>query len=309
MQTWAIIVDSFRESRDRKMFWVMLIMSILVSLAMACVSFEPGRVSLLFGMTEFETGAFTFGHHIRPQVIGTVVVDFIFTLMMGNVGIIVAIIATAGMFTSLLQRGSIEVLLAKPMSRTKLFFSRYLGTLTFIAFHGTVFVLLTFLVMGLRWGVWLPGYLLSIPLIVLLYSYLQCVSVLVAIVTRSTVTAIMLTLVAWMAFGGVQIVDDLFTDNPSWQQYKTVYTITHAMRWIVPNTADIGLTARKWAGTDPIFDIMPTVSQEDQAEFDRAKRIVTARLKVKTIYTVGSSLTFELFVLSIALWRFSKQDF
>ncbi len=309
MQTWSIIIDSFRESRDRKMFWVMLGMSLLVSLAMACVGFEPGRVSFFFGMSEIETSVFTLGQQIRPQAIGTVVVDFIFDLMMGHVGIIVAIIATAGMFTSMLRHGSIEVLLAKPMSRPKLFFARYLGTLTFIGFHGTVFVGLTFLVMGMRWGVWLPGYLLSIPLIVLLYSYLQCISVLVAVVTRSSLTAIMLTLVAWIAFGGIQIVDDLFTDNPSWQRYQTVYALTHTARWVVPNTADISLTARKWAGTDSVVEMMPTTTDEDQSDLNMAKRVEAARSKIPIIYTVGSSLTFEMFVLLLAMWRFSKQDF
>ncbi len=309
MQTWAIIVDSFRESRDRKMFWVMLAMSVLISLLMACVSFEPGRVSFFFGMSEIETGIFTLGHHIKPQAIGSVVVDFIFDLMMGHVGIIVAIIATAGMFTSMLRHGSIEVLLAKPMSRPKLFFARYLGTLTFIGFHGTVFVGLTFLVMGLRWGVWLPGYLLSIPLIVLLYSYLQCVSVLVSIVTRSTLTAVMLTLIAWVGFGGIQITDDLFTEYPLWQRYQTVYAITHTARWIIPNTADISLTARKWAGTDSVVEMMPVMDDEDRAEVNMARRVEAARLKIPIFYTIGSSLTFEMCVLLLAMWRFSKQDF
>ncbi len=309
MQIWAIIIDSFRESRDRKMFWVMLCISIIISLTMICVSFEPGRVNFFFGISEFETDIFTVGHQVRPETIGAVVVDFILDLMMNRIGIIIAIIATAGMFTSMLRHGAIEVLLAKPMSRSKLFFARYLGTLTFIGFHATIFVGLTFLVMGLRWGAWLPGYLLAIPLIVLLYSYLQCISVLIAVVTRSSVTAIMLTLVAWTAFGGVQLVDDLFTTFPQWQRYQTVYTTARTVRWIVPNTADIGLTARKWAGTDSVVEFMPASTDQEKSDRDMAMRVETARLNVPTMYTVGSSLIFELFILLLAMWRFSKQDF
>ena len=49
MQFWALIVDSFRESRDRKIFWVMLGLSLLIAAAMSCISFEQGRVNFLFG--------------------------------------------------------------------------------------------------------------------------------------------------------------------------------------------------------------------------------------------------------------------
>ena len=40
MQLWALIVDGFRESRDRKIFWVMIGISVLIAAVMACVGYD-----------------------------------------------------------------------------------------------------------------------------------------------------------------------------------------------------------------------------------------------------------------------------
>ena len=50
MPYWALLLDSFRESRDRKIFRLMLAISLFSAAAMFCVGFEPGRVSVLFGL-------------------------------------------------------------------------------------------------------------------------------------------------------------------------------------------------------------------------------------------------------------------
>ena len=120
------------------------------------------------------------------------------------------------------------------MARWKWFLGKYLGGLTFVLFHATVFVILTFLVIGSRWGAWLPGYLLSIPLVVLLFSYLYCVSVLVTVMSRSTVAAVLLTLGAWVVFTGVQSADDAFTLYPEFGEHQTYHRVVSAARWIVP---------------------------------------------------------------------------
>ena len=59
MQFWALIVDSFRESLDRKIFWVMAAMSVLIAAAMFCIGFEPGKIVIFFGTWEFQTDLFT----------------------------------------------------------------------------------------------------------------------------------------------------------------------------------------------------------------------------------------------------------
>lgn len=311
MQLWALIADGFRESRDRKIFWVMLIMSLLVAGLMAAVSFLPNKIDFFFGTWQVETDTFTRGGVVDQQLVAALAVDFVLDLILGSIGIILAIVATAGFFPAMMERGAIEVLLSKPLSRPKLFLGKYIGSMAFIAFQAAAFVLLTFLVVGLRWKVWIPGYLLAIPLVVLLFSYIYCISALVAVLTRSTVAAVLVSLGAWAAFAGVQNAADLFYVEPTFQQYERAYNAVKIARWIVPKTQDIAYKAKHWckAATSTEFIHSSEVSADDARMLSRADQLERERMSMPATYTIGSSLLFEAVIVALAMWRFTRRDY
>lgn len=309
MQFWALIVDSFRESRDRKVFWAMLLISLASVGAMACVGFEPGRVTFFFGVWDIETSFFTDGASLRSDMIATLAVDIIADTVLGTIGVILAIIATAGFFPGLMDRGGIDSVLAKPLSRWTLFLGKYLGAMAFMLFHAGLFVVLSFLVMGFRWGTWLPSYLWMIPLMVLLFSYLYCISVLVAVLSRSAMLAALVTLGAWMMFGGIQLMDDQFEDRPQWREYTTAYHAVHVARWIVPKTADIMTFSKEIVRAARADDFLAGSADQDQAMIDHAVRVEERRMAVSPYSTIGSSLLFEGVIVLLAMWRFNRKDF
>jgi hypothetical protein len=288
----------------------MLGLSVLVAAAMFCFSFEQGKVNVLFGMWVIETDKFTGVTGIKTDVIATLVVDGIMDTALGGMGVLLSIIATAGSFPTFLDRGAIDGILCKPMPRWKLFLGRYVGGMVFMGVQAAIFVVLTFLVVGLRWGVWLPGYLLAIPLVVLLFSYLYCISALVAVVTRSTVAAVLLTMLAWMAFTGVQTVDDLFTVMfPEWQENKMVYDAVHAARWIVPKTQDITYHAKKWSRAANASVLMDADTDDEREMIERATKVERARLALNPLAIIASSLLFEAVIVFAAMWKFARADF
>ncbi len=59
MQFWALTVDSFRQSLDRKIFWVLVVITLLVTVTMASIGIEPSKVTFLFGSWEVDTAYFT----------------------------------------------------------------------------------------------------------------------------------------------------------------------------------------------------------------------------------------------------------
>ena len=309
MQFLALMIDGFRESRDRKLFWVMLLMSLSVASAMFCVAFKPNGVDILFGTWQIETDVFTIGDEVRADIVATVLVEWIADTILGWIGVIIAIIATAGFFPTLMERGVVEVLLSKPMPRWGLFLAKYLGSMVFLLVHATIFVGSTFLVAGFRWGVWVPGYLLTIPLVVLLFSYLYCVSVLVAVYTRNAMAAVLLTLVAWTMFATVQSVDDMFVFMPEWKEYRTAYQASQTARWIVPKTQDIPILAKRWAKAATAAELIPINEEAGHKMRDRAEAVERARMAIHPALTIGSSLLFEAFVVMLAMWKFSRKDY
>ena len=309
MQIWALIVDSFRESLDRKIFWVMLVISLAVAAAMFGFSFEPNRINVLFGTWSIESDLFTIGGAIRTDLIASIIVEWIADVVLGSVGIFLALIATAGFFPAMMERGGIEVLLSKPFPRWKLVLGKYIGSLTFMAVQAAIFVALTFLVAGFRWNVWLPRYFLVIPLMILMFSYLYSVSTLVAVYTRSTVTVILITMFAWIGFTGVQSMGDYFEMYPELREYRSAYNGLRVARWIVPKTSDLTLLARKWTRSASPTDFVTDADEKGRDMIDRAEKAERLRLDLNPAATIGSSLLFEAAVLMIAIWKFSRKDF
>jgi hypothetical protein len=108
-----------------------------------------------------------------------------------------ALVSTAGIFPEFVTAGSIDLYLSKPIGRTRLFLTRYVGGLMFVALQVTAFCVASFVVIGMRGGAWEPAIFLAVPLVVLVFSYLFAVCVLLGLLTRSTVAALLLTLLFW----------------------------------------------------------------------------------------------------------------
>lgn len=309
MQFWALIVDSFRESLDRKIFWVMLIIELFVAAAMFCMGFEPGKIDILFGLWTIETDYFTALSGLRHDKIAAIAVSGVMDVFLGWIGVTLSIVATAGFFPSLLERGAVDVLLSKPISRARLFLGKYMGSMVFVLLHATFFVVLTFLIIGFRWGSWLPGYLLSIPLLVLLFSYVYCISAWAGVRFRSATVAINLAVGAWVVFAGIQGLGDMFDTFPEWKKNRLAYNAAVAARWVVPKTHDVTYLAGKWSGAAVSTELVPEIDEGDREAMERAGRAELERMNLNPVYTIGSSLLFEAVIVALAIWRFSRSDY
>jgi len=313
LQLWTIIVDGFRESLDRKIFWVLIGLSVLIALMMLSIGFESDRVTFCFGLFDAQSDHFNPLTGIgRSSIIGGVVY-FLLSALVGWVGVVLMIIATAGAFPAFMQRGAIDVVLAKPISRPRLFFYKYVSGLVFVFVQGVFFVGLTFLVMGLRWGIWAPGYLLAALLLVLLFSYLYCVSVLVSVESRSAVAAVLVTISAWVVFAVVHQGPQIFELNPDLKQHTRLYAAVRVMSWIPPKTGDFEYLAAKWAGAGTSVDVLPknlaVQPGADPEQLRRAERVEQRELEKSPVYSIGSSLLFEAVILLLAMRAFVRHDY
>ena len=310
MQFLAILSDSIRESRDRKIFWVLLAMTGVIVLAMLSVGFHGDRVTFLFGAFDAETGHFNPLSALGRERIASIAVYLLVSNFLGWIGVILMVIATANFFPNLMERGTIDVMLAKPISRPVLFLYKYIASMTFVLLQATIFVVLTFLVMGLHWRVWLPGYLMCIPLLVLLFSYLFCVTALVGVKTGSSLAAVLYTLGAWVVFAllpaGAQGLTLLKADENS-----AMYRVAEIAAWIPPKTGQIPYIAARWSGAGSVLDLMPEHAMQGQDPDDRAQtdRVVREAMNRSPLVSIGSSLLFEAVVVLIAMWVFSRKDF
>ena len=194
-QTAAIFLDAYRRLNANKLFWLTLAISGLVVIAFACVGINDQGIKLLFW--QFDNSSFN--SKVLPPA------DF-YKLMFVSGGIgfwlswlatILALISTAGVFPDLISNGAIDLFVCRPLSRLRLFATEYAAGLLFVTLQVSVFTLASFLVIGVRGGAWDPGLFVAVPVMVCFFSYLFAVCVLLGILTRSTVAALLLTLLFW----------------------------------------------------------------------------------------------------------------
>lgn len=200
-QTWAIFYEAYRALNAKKMFWIVLAISGLVVAAMGCVGINERGLKIAF----WQIDSLGLNSETWPPAL-------FYKQLFLNLGVgfwltwiatILALISTAGIFPDLITSGSIDLVLAKPIGRLRLFLTQYVAGLLFVTLQVAVFSVASFLVMGLRGGVWVPGLFIAVPLVVCFFSYLFAVCVLLGMLTRSTVAALLLTLLFWAFVSGV----------------------------------------------------------------------------------------------------------
>ena len=211
-----LILDTFRQTITSRVFWIMLSLSALCIVFCAGFSVEggavvddrelidpktkkligveskgpAGHVSLLFGVVKYD-----FSHTADAEV--QLILCVFASVIAGIIGILGALIFTAGFLPEALQPSAAAVLLAKPAPRWLFLTGKYLGVVCFIALQATIFFVGTWIAVGLRTNIWPPEYLLGIPLLTFHFAAIFPFSVLLAVLFRSTTACVVGTVLFW----------------------------------------------------------------------------------------------------------------
>lgn len=324
-QVAALIWDTFRECRDKKLFWIMLLISTVVAGGVACIQFTDKGIELFFGAVDIEYPADVQGT-IDPRALTAALISNVFVaLYIGWIGTIIGLVATAGIFPTFLQAGAIDVVLSKPMPRWMVFLGKYLGALTFILFQSAYFIVLTLVVIRFQTGVWILGYLWAIPLLVALFSYIYCVTALAGIWTKSGMGAILVTMIFWAVVWGTGEADALFAISRYQAQRtqpgateRTVSTtekVVHNLSMVLPRTQDIPAFVARKMGAANIAELARVFTAMDDSKTGDSNRRAEIDIPIEAIQTpsmirsVGGSLAFEAVILTLACIVFSRRDF
>lgn len=204
----ALLADALAQVLDNRVFRLLVVLVVVMVLPTFLIGLREDSVVILFGLREyFYEDLFAWlnlpfpglgeAHVFLIQAIQTIFVDF----FAGNVGVMIAIAAAAFFVPRMLEKGAADTLFSKPLSRSTLLVSRYLAGLAFVA------ILATVLVGGMHVGLLVnsgysdPGFLWSILTLVYLFAILHAFSILVGVVTRSTVAAILTTVLFFLFTG------------------------------------------------------------------------------------------------------------
>lgn len=171
------------------------------------------------------------------------------------IGILLAIFSTAPLFTSLLETGHVDLLLAKPLSRTQLFFGHIAGVWISMLILAIYLLGGVWLIMSIKTGVWNPSFLLSIGIVVAMFGVMYAVVAFMGVWTQSTALALIVTygliFISTFLAGGEQLANQL---EPGWR--AVFWGLYHTL----PNFAEVTMTVSNLSQAEPISSWYPFLS-------------------------------------------------
>ncbi|MDA1028752.1 MAG: ABC transporter permease subunit [Bacteroidetes bacterium] len=108
-------------------------------------------------------------------------------------GTLLGLFATMPLIGGFLEQGRIDLMISKPVSRTRLLSGHILGVWLTVLALATYLILGVWVAISVKTGLWHPVMLLSIPLIVVMFGVMYSVILCVTIMTRSNGLALILT--------------------------------------------------------------------------------------------------------------------
>ena len=115
----------------------------------------------------------------------------------GTILLLVSVAVTAAFVPNMVRKGTLELLLVRPIPRWQLLVFKYVGALLLVAALLGILVGVVWLITGVIADVWSPGVLLALPSLLVFFALLLSVSVLTGVVTRSVISAMLVTVAYW----------------------------------------------------------------------------------------------------------------
>lgn len=169
-------------------------------------------------------------------------------VLLFTAGIFLSLFATSNLIPSLLSPGSIDLLISKPLSRTRILLGRYLGAISIVAFNIFYLVFFSWLIISIKTTIWNFGFLLGGFMIILTFAILFSLMTLMGILTRSGPFSLMITY--FIVF-----------ISPLLLQRDAIYALLSAkiygyildgLYYFLPRTAELGMITQQFVRGIPV---------------------------------------------------------
>lgn len=193
-QVMTILWETQIGLRNKKLFWLTLILSFLAGL----IPLAIGQTEYGITLIGFDFEEATFGSAvIEPKIFYGLLFSFIGAFWLTWIASILGLVSTSGLVPDLIADGSIELTVSRPARRTVVLLSKFLGGLLFMAAQVAVFTVASFLAIGIQGGGFLAELFLALPIVLIFFSFLSSFCLLMGVLTRSTIASLLLTILFW----------------------------------------------------------------------------------------------------------------
>ncbi|MEP7234135.1 MAG: ABC transporter permease subunit [Ignavibacteriota bacterium] len=235
----AIIEETYREAIAKKTIVGFFIFSTLIIL-IAFFVFQSSTVK--DAMTKMKETNMQGGKpNMAADMIMVSVLDIFWTVvsvMLYFMTVCVGVFATTGFVTSQMEKGTIDLLLSKPVPRWLYILGRYIGSVSIIFLQVIWFVTGMWCVVSLSLGSWHIAFLSSIFFITLGFAGIYSVVVLISVLSRSSALSIVIGIGMYfisLLISAAKGVEKLV----STESKSTLSYIADILYYVFPQTTDM----------------------------------------------------------------------
>jgi len=195
-------------------------------------------------------------------------------------GLLLAIFSSSSFIPSMLEKGNIDLLLSKPVSRTELIFGKYIGGLLVVFINVFSLVFGVWLIISLKFGYWDPSFLSVSLVITFTFAVLYSMIVLFGIMTQGSVLGMMMAYFTFLVLSPL-----LFTAKEKFLSVIESGFLKNLIKvcyYIVPKTSEL------------MGGILMNI---------------TAGKAIDSFQSVITSLVFLILMLLLSILIFRKKDF
>lgn len=321
-----------------KLFWISLTISGLIGLIYLSIGLNESGYSIGFGLFQQDSDYVNSNTPEGEWFYVELFRNYINRFWVGSGSILLALISTVSVFPEFTREGAVEVSLSKPVSRTKLFITKYIGCLLFVLIQMTIFSVLIFAALAFRLNYFNWSIFWVIPVITFAYSLIHCVQVLVGIISRSSMIALLVGICFWACIWGVQISEDLSYKfgvampaekiAPDWTSggfhkvddteegsfFRSTYEALDKLMIPLPKVREVTISLNslvKLRQSNSYLDHIDlnTSMENGSIEVKQPRIEKRTRTRHSLSYFYLTSAGFEVLILGLALWKFSRRDY
>jgi ABC-type transport system involved in multi-copper enzyme maturation permease subunit len=203
-----------------------------------------------------------FAHQSQPELN---VIEFILLQLHSSSVfwiILFGVFGVAGLIPGMLEKGTIDLFLSKPLSRAELLMARSLGAASGIAMNLIYFFVGIWLIFGLKAGVWHWGFLSSVIYVVYAFTCFFSVVTIAGLITRSAGFSIMIAFSFALISWGLEVRERglyLLWDNAVYHRLlDAFYYLTPQLNAMLENSSRV-IGKNPFIPSPPEFTFMPFV--------------------------------------------------
>lgn len=108
--------------------------------------------------------------------------------------LIFCIISAASFIPSMVEKGNIDLLISKPLSRFKILMSKYLGAVLFVAISLVYFIGAIWLILSMKSGFWNFNFLFTILSLTIAFAVMYSIVVFIGLTSQTSIIGILVNL-------------------------------------------------------------------------------------------------------------------